>query len=196
MTDETKDKPREVELHPIPGHYEGRCQGKRDKNYVTSYLTFGGKLAKEEVLHKFEMRLPIPQVEDGMFNEDCKGLFNMTAAEMVTKALGKLLTDLDEGFKAILFGEVKYPDGDKIIWEKVEAPDLAGASYDEDRHLEAQEWVDEWRYSPRQTGKAKTVKVTDIIAKLVASGKVTPEQVEGITGQDQLFAKLAELGIL
>ena len=46
----------------------------------------------------------------------------------------------------------------------------------------------------RQAGK--TITVSAMVQKLINSGRVSAEQVEGIETQDELFARLAEVGIL
>ena len=129
--------------------------------------------------------------------------------ELIDKALEKLKTDLDELFKSFLFdrvlqdsegdlytddGKADIEEGSIEIYPVVDHPTLAGDSYEEERHILAQKAVDDWRYSPRQAGK--TITVSAMVQKLINSGRVSAEQVEGIETQDELFARLAELGIL
>lgn len=206
-----KKEPRKVVEHYLPASYDGRCTGTENVDYVNGFPSFGqiGKLADGAELHKFEMRLPIPNLENaGDFDQQCQDLFGFSGNDMISKALEKLKTDLDELFKSYLFGRVienadgdlvvvaddyELADGESEVYPAVTDPNDAGASYDENRHIAAQAAVDGWTYTPRQA--AKTVTVSSFIQKLIASGRVNPEDLEGIETQADLFAKLAELGI-
>lgn len=205
---------RKTQEHFLPEAYNGRCVGKLDVDYVNGFPTFGKikGLPANEILHKFEMRLPIPSMEDSpAFDEQCKLLYGYTGNELVvSKALEKLKTDLDELFKSYLFDavyetpdegprtgiseEVAVESGYPELYAAVTDPMDAGSSYDPMRHIVAQEAVDDWRYIPRAA--TKTVTISNFINKIIASGRVKAEELEGIETQDQLFQKLAELGVL
>lgn len=197
---------RETQLHYLPSTYDGRCQGSENVNYVNSFVSFGGSLPEDEVLHKFEMRLPIPQEKPGKkFDAEVKDLFNFTASDFISKSLSKILTDVDEIFKGILFGDVieddegnltTAPKGNEkpLVYGNIPSPSDAGPMYDERRHLAAQRVIDEWRYAPKKAGKSVTV--ASFIQKLVASGKISADDAEGIETQAELFEKLSELGVL
>lgn len=174
MADAPTEKKREVEKHYLPEDYNGRCQGTEGEDYFSSFITFGGKLAKDEVLHKFEMRLPLPTVDDETFNDEALSLFNLSAIDMVKRAIAKLATDVDDSFK-------------KTLFQGIDAP--TDASLGEVNHNAAQIKIDDWRYSP-QTGKGKTVKVADVVARLKAQGKL-PADAE-ISTNEELFAYLNE----
>jgi hypothetical protein len=194
MANEKKKEPRKTEVHYLPVDYDGRCQGTEKVDYVSSFVTFGGTLPEGEVLHKFEMRLPIPDASScEALDAECKEFFNYSASNMVNKALGKILTDVDELFKAHMFKEVKG-ENDEVVFLEVPSPTEAGSLYEEARHLHAQNEIDEWRFTPRAVGK--TVTVASFIQQLLSTGRVKPDQVEGIETQADLFAKLAELNIL
>jgi hypothetical protein len=156
------------------------------------------------------MRLPIPDSKEcDVLNGDAKEMFNLSGSDLVDKALEKLKTDLDELFKTFLFHHVlrdedgdlftmeelkDVPENSEIVYEAVDHPSDAGDSYDEERHIVAQEAVDAWRWTPKQ--ESKNVSVAAFIQKLVNSGRVDADVLEGIETQAELFAKLAELGIL
>lgn len=211
MAKNGKKEPRKTQEHFLPAEYTGRCSGKVDIDYVNGFPTFGRvrELPADQILHKFEMRLPKPSMEDSpAFEEECLKLFNLPAGELVNKALEKLKTDLDELFKSYLFGQVcqnadgdlivnnddEMPEGYSEIWGYVGAPTEAGDSYDAARHILAQEAVDNWRHTPKTA--SKTVTIGGFIQQVIAGGRCTAEELEGIETQDQLFAKLAQLGIL
>ena len=204
-------KPRPTKEHYLPAEYDGRCQGTENVDYVNGFPTYGqiSKLEKDETLHKFEMRLPIPKTSDAELDAFCQENFNFSGQALIDKGLEKLKTDLDELFKCYLFDRViedsngelftddsnmDIEEGWTVLYEKVEHPSDAGDSYEPERHILAQKAVDNWRYTPRQA--AKSVTVSAFVQKLIASGRVTAEQVEGIETQEDLFARLAELGVL
>ena len=122
---------------------------------------------------------------------------------------GEIETDLDELFKSFLFGRVvqdpdgevfvpspkqEIPEGSVDLYPEINDPNQAGPTYSEERHIFAQQQVDKWRYVPRQAGK--TITVANFIQQLLDSGRVSPDDMDGIETQDQLLAKLAKLGIL
>lgn len=206
-----KKKAREKKQHYLPADYDGRCTGTENVDYVNGFPTFGRvkELDKSLPLHSFEMRLPIPNLEGADdFETACQESFGISAADMVSKGLEKLKTDLDELFKSYLFGRVimdgegaysvvagdyELADGETDVYPEIAHPDMAGDSYDSARHVVAQKAVDEWRYTARASGKSVTVAA--FIQKLVATGRVTEDQFTGVETQPELFARLAELGI-
>ena len=206
---------RKTKEHKLPEHYDGRCVGTLKKDFVASFPSYGRikDLAADEVLHKWEMRLPIPT---GKFSKELKGsvdaLYGMSQSEFMDKSLDKLKTDLDELFKSFLFGQVirteegelavlkakkdgspgDMPEGAQEVYPVISHPSDAGGSYDEGRHIVAQEAVDNWRYVAPAAGRSMTVQaVIDII---VSSGKATAEDFEGVEDTVQLQNRCIELG--
>jgi len=174
MTENGSDK-RKVEKHVLPDDYAGRCQ----EDFLSTYLTFGGKLPDSEVLHKFEHRLPIPNDDD-----EAEEMYNLSIRDLVKEGVRKLFTTIDDTAKKVLFTGTSFGGDDP---DPVEA-----ALVEPTAHLASQQVFDNWRYSER-VARGKTVKVADIVAQLVATGKISPDDAEGIETAEQLFAKVGML---
>ena len=101
-----EDKPkREVEIHFIPNDYDGRCMG--TENFSTK-LTKGGKLPDGDVMHKYEILLPIP-----ISDEEAHEFQSIEVAELVRVlvASGKLDEEAADGIttKAELMAALMQP---------------------------------------------------------------------------------------
>ena len=218
--------PRETKTHFLPTSYDGRCIGKVNVDYSQSFPTFGkiGELQKDETLWKWEMRLPIPDPslkKTCLENVEKFSLeaYNLSGPAFLQKATDKMKTELDGLFIKVLFGHVfETPEGDVVaysadvkastlevasdigcvkIGEPIPGPSGVHETYTTGRHLLAQRAVDEWKFVP--TGAKKRddeVSISDFIGQLVATGRVSEADVEGVTDQAELFKRLADLGIL
>ncbi len=162
---------RKVEKHALTD-YGGRCQ----EDFLSTWLTFGGRLDPDETLHKFEHRLPIPTDDD-----EAAEMYNLSIRDLVKEGVRKLFTTIDDTAKKVLFSGTSFGTDD---------PDPMDAGLVENlAHLTSQRLFDEWRYSER-VARGKTVKVADVVAQLVATGKISKEDAEGIETAEQLFAKV------
>jgi hypothetical protein len=82
-------------------------------------------------------------------------------------------------------------DDDTVNWEAVEDVNDVGDTYDWNRHLLAQQIIDEWTYTPKQA--SGTMKVSSFVQELIQSGRVKAEDMEGIETHEQVLAKVTEL---
>lgn len=165
-------KKREVEKHALPTDYNGRCQ----EDFLSTWLTFGGRLDPDEALHKFEHRLPIPTDD-----EEAEEMYNLSIRDLVKEGVRKLFTTIDDTAKKALFAGTSFNTDNTDPMDAALVEDTA--------HLASQGVFDNWRYSER-VARGKTVKVADIVAQLVAKGKITPEDAEGIETAEQLMSKV------
>ena len=160
---EEKDKPikREVKIHFIPDTYEGRCV--EYENFSTK-LSKGGKLPEGEVMQKYEILLPIPEDD-----EQATACYDLTIGDLVKMGVAKLATSIDDKVKPTLFDK----DG--------KATEIS--------HMAAQGIADNWRYKAR-VSRGKSAEISEIITVLVASGRITAEEAEGIETKADLMKML------
>ncbi len=160
MSEETKAK-REVEIHFIPNDYDGRCNG--TENFSTK-LSKGGRLPEGEVMHKYEILLPIPTSD-----EEAQEFYDLALQDLVGMGVAKLATSIDDKVKPTLFDD----DGNATS----------------ESHLAAQAVADSWRYRAR-VARGKSVEIQELIRVLVASGKLDEDEADGITTKAELMAAL------
>jgi len=159
MAEETKKK-REVQQHPLPKGYKSPF-----RNVISQWLTFGGTLPEGEILHKYEMQLGVPEVED------VDSLYGFKLGEIVLKGVQKLGTEVDNAFKKTLFAGIDKPTD--------------AGNVDAKNHLTAQRQLDKYIYTPR-VGKGKTTAVSNVVASLVAAGVLPESALAEITTNDEL----------
>jgi len=156
-------KKREVEKHYLDEeYYEGRCQP--DINCFSTFLSKGGKLADDEVMEKYEIRLPIPTDD-----ESAKEFYDLSLQDLVYMGVAKLATSIDDKVKPTLFNDEGIAD--------------------EDSHLAAQAVADAWRYAAK-VARGKSVEIAELVRIMLASGKLTEEEAEGIETKADLMKAL------
>ena len=171
MADDKKAR-REVQKHFLPNSYKGRCTtaGK----VISQFLTFKKRDLKEgEILHKFELRLPVPTT-----NDEAMGFYGLTLDQIIERGVEKTGNDLDKTVTAALFKDLKLPTDASTIKPAVQ--------------LSAQKKADEWKYTPR-TGSGKSTKVSEVVAKLVEKGILPKYALDTITTNDELQKAIASI---
>lgn len=144
----TAAKAREVVRHAVPTEYDGRCAS---GVFISTHLRNAGKLPDGLTMHKYEIRLPIPENDS-----ECREFYGLTLEQMVRRAVLKIATEMDDSVKKVLFANCAK--GKEAI-----LPDH--------EHVSAQKVADNWRWSPRPTA-GKTVSVSTLLTRLKAAGKL------------------------
>ena len=168
----------EVEIHFIPNDYDGRCMG--TENFSTK-LTKGGKLPEGEVMHKYEILLPVPTSD-----EEAQEFYDLAISDLVGMGVAKLATSIDDKVKPTLF----HLDKVAIDGEMVDHPEKGEA--DEDSHLAAQAIADNWRYRAR-VSRGRSVEVSEILRVFLAAGKITDEEAEAVETKPEAMKLMAEV---
>lgn len=171
--------------HFLPSTYDG-VTGVKDVDYHRSMLSH-----PSDSSHKYEARIPYPQIES-----DCSELWgsdfdNKEAAKRVAMSVSTQLDDLFK--KALTKGEDQYrtnAKGSQVKdgWKPVLGPD----EITEEDHLRAQAVYDNFQFEKRVAKEKTSVPVSDIVGGLVAKGRMTPEQAAEIKTNADLSAWLAE----
>lgn len=174
----------EVIRHYLPATYNGRCSdGVDGVDFHTSWLSH-----PKDSKHKFEARIPIPEVEC-----NCSDLWgaDFDNAEAARRIALSVSTGVDEQFKRACFGaEAEYDSDGKKTGERY--PLRSAEEVTDQDHLDAQKVYDEWTFEKRVPKEKTSTPVASITARFVQTGKMSPEEAAQIKTTAQLDKWLSE----